>query len=63
MNELKSIDFEFQQIKEQRKESKNNLPLCYQHSKSITNLIARINKISEAVIQQKKPELIKIYQK
>ena len=63
MNELKSIDFEFQQIKEQRKESKNNLSLCYQHAKSITNLIARINKISEAVIQQKKPQLIKIYQK
>ena len=63
MNELKSIDNEYQKIKEQRYGEKKDLKSCYQHAQDIANLIKRINNISENVIQQKKHELIKIYEK
>ena len=63
MNELKSIDNEYQKIKEQRYGEKKDLKNCYQHVQDIANLIKRINNISENVIQQKKPELIKLYEK
>ena len=63
MNELKSIDNEYQKIKEQRYGEKKDLKRCYQHVQDIANLIKRINNISENVIQQKKPELIKMYEK
>ena len=63
MNELKSIDNEYQKIKEQRYGEKKDLKSCYQHAQDIAYLIKRINNISENVIQQKKHELIKIYEK
>ena len=63
MNELKSIDNEYQKIKEQRKGEKKDLIKCFKYVQDISNLINRINKISENVIQQKKSELIKIYEK
>ena len=63
MNELKIIDNEFQKIKEQRFGGKKDLKNCYQHAQEIDNLIKRIKNINEEVIQQKKPELIKIYEK
>ena len=63
MNELKIIDNEFQKIKEQRFGGKKDLKNCYQHAQEIDNLIKRIKNINEEVIQQKKPELIKIYKK
>ena len=63
MNELISIDNEYQKIKEQRKGEKKDIINYYKYVQDISNLIIRINNISEKIIQQKKSELIKIYEK
>ena len=63
MNELKSIDREYQRIKTELKEKKNDLNAYYKIVQDISDLIKRINKRSEKVIIQKRNELINIYLK
>ena len=63
MNELKSIDREYQRIKTELKEKKNDLNAYYKIVQDISDLIKRINKRSELVIIQKRNELINIYLK
>ena len=63
MNELVSIDNEYQRIKNNLKENKKDLKVHFEFVENISNLINRINNRSENVIINKKKELIDIYLK
>ena len=63
MNELKSIEKEFQRIKNQSNDEKNDLKICYKTVQDISNIINRINNISDKIVQKNKHKLIEIYQK
>lgn len=63
MNELKSIDNEYQKLKEELKDKKDDLKMCYKNEQDISNLIQRLKNISVDSIRQKKEELIEIYKK
>ena len=46
MNELKSIDNEYQKLIEISKEKKDDLKTCYKIVQDISNLIQKLNNIS-----------------
>ena len=63
MNELKSIDNEYQKLIEISKEKKDDLKTCYKIVQDISNLIQKLNNISVYSIRQKREELKETHKK